>query len=203
MHDAAGLFLLGLLYGTTVCSLTCLPYIGPYLLSTGRGFADGMKSSLLFLSGKLICYMFIGGLSAYLGSVLMLDKGMAPKWIMGIAIIAFGLSIPFVSRGKCCNKRQVMGKNISLFVVGISTSLIPCPQIATIFMLAAKNGTLVSGISYGLIYGLGIILSPLVIAGGGLSVISKTIKAEIKGLVPYLQGISVVIIVVMGIRIII
>lgn len=203
MHDAAGLFLLGLLYGTTVCSLTCLPYLGPYLLSTGRGFADGMKSSLLFLSGKLICYMFIGGLSAYLGSVLMLDKGMAPKWIMGIAIIAFGLSIPFVSRGKCCNKRQVMGKNISLFLVGISTSLIPCPPLATMFMLAAKNGTLVSGISYGLIYGLGIILSPLVIAGGGLSVISKTIKAEIKGLVPYLQGISVVIIVVMGIRIII
>lgn len=203
MHDAVGLFLLGLLYGTTVCSLTCLPYLGPYLLSTGRGFADGMKSSLLFLSGKLICYMFIGGLSAYLGSVLMLDKGMAPKWIMGIAIIAFGLSIPFVSRGKCCNKRQVMGKNISLFLVGISTSLIPCPPLATMFMLATKNGTLVSGISYGLIYGLGITLSPLVIAGGGLSVISKTIKAEIKGLVPYLQGISVVIIVVMGIRIII
>lgn len=203
MHDAVGLFLLGLLYGTTVCSLTCLPYLGPYLLSTGRGFADGMKSSLLFLSGKLICYMFIGGLSAYLGSVLMLDKGMAPKWIMGIAIIAFGLTIPFVSRGKYCNKRQVMGKNISLFLVGISTSLIPCPPLATMFMLAAKNGTLVSGISYGLIYGLGIILSPLVIAGGGLSVISKTIKAEIKGLVPYLQGISAVIIVVMGIRIII
>ncbi|MFN3480720.1 MAG: sulfite exporter TauE/SafE family protein, partial [Thermodesulfovibrionales bacterium] len=137
MHDAVGLFLLGLLYGTTVCSLTCLPCIGPYLLSTGSGFADGVKSSLLFLSGKVVCYMFIGGLSAYLGSVLMPDKGMAAKWVMGIAIITFGLSIPFVSSIKCCNKRQVLGKNISLFLVGISTSLLPCPQLVTMFMLAA------------------------------------------------------------------
>lgn len=199
MHDAAGLFLLGLLYGTTVCSLTCLPYLGPYLLSTGRGFADGIKSSLLFLSGKLICYMFIGGLSAYLGNVLMLDKE-TTKWIMGIAIIAFGLSIPFVSRRECCNKRQVMGKNISLFLIGVLTSLIPCPPLITMFLLAAKNGSLISGISYGLIYGLGLTLSPLIVAGGGLSIISKIIKIEVKDFVPYIQTISMVIIVIMGIN---
>lgn len=203
MHDAVGLFLLGLVYGATVCSLTCLPYLGPYLLSTGKGFTDGMKSSLLFLSGKLICYMFIGGLSAYLGSVLMLDKSMSAKWIMGMAIIAFGLSIPFVSRGECCNKRQVMGKNISLFLVGISTSLIPCPPLVTMFLLAAKNGSLISGISYGLVYGLGLMVSPLIFAGGALSLISKGIGEEVKGFKPYLQGISVMMIVVMGIKTII
>ena len=203
MHDAAGLFLLGLLYGTTVCSLTCLPYLGPYLLSTGRGFTDGVKSSLLFLSGKLICYMFIGGLSAYLGNVLTLDKSMSAKWIMGIAIIAFGLSIPFVSKGECRKKGQTIGKGISLFLLGVSTSLIPCPPLVTMFLLAAKNGSFISGISYGLVYGLGLILSPLIIAGGGITVISKTIKTEVKGFVPYLQGISVVMIVIMGIRILI
>ncbi|MFN3395629.1 MAG: cytochrome c biogenesis CcdA family protein [Thermodesulfovibrionales bacterium] len=203
MHDAVGLFLLGLLYGATVCSLTCLPYIGPYLLSTGSGFADGVKSSLLFLSGKLICYVFIGGLSAYLGNVLMLDKSTPAKWIMGVTIIVFGLSIPFVSKRECCNKRQVMSKKISLFLVGVLTSLIPCPPLFTMFLLAAKNGSLSVGVSYGLIYGLGLIISPLIIAGGGISVISKTIKTEIKGFVPYLQGISVAMIVVMGIKIII
>ena len=147
--------------------------------------------------------MFIGGLSAYLGSVLTLDKNMSAKWIMGIAIIAFGLSIPFVSRGECCNKRQVMGKNISLFLLGISTSLIPCPPLVTMFLLAAKNGSVFLGVSYGIIYGLGLILSPIIIAGGGITVISKTIKTEVKGFVPYLQGISVVMIVIMGAKILI
>jgi thiol:disulfide interchange protein DsbD len=202
MHDTAGLFLLGLLYGTTVCSLTCLPYLGPYLLSTGRGFADGVKSSLLFLSGKLICYMFIGGLSAYLGNALMIDKSISAKWIMGIAIIAFGLSIPFVSRGECCNKRQVMGKNISLFLIGVSTSLIPCPPLVAMFLLAAKNGSVISGISYGLVYGLGLTISPLIIAGGGLAAISKNIKIEAKSFVPYMKAFSMVMIVFMGIKII-
>lgn len=201
MHDAAGLFLLGLFYGTTVCSLTCLPYLGPYLLSTGSGFTDGVKSSLLFLSGKLICYMFIGGLSAYLGNALMLDKSMSAKWIMGIAIIAFGLSIPFVSKGECCKKRQAIGKGISLFLLGVSTSLIPCPPLITMFLLAAKNGSVFSGISFGLVYGLGLTVSPLIIAGGGLSIVSKFIKTEVKGFVPYLQGISVVMIVIMGVKI--
>lgn len=202
MHDAAGLFLLGLLYGTTVCSLTCLPYLGPYLLSTGRGFGEGIRSSLLFMSGKIFCYATMGGLSAYLGNTLMIDKSISAKWIMGIAIIAFGLSIPFVSRGECCNKRQVMGKNISLFLIGISTSLIPCPPLITMFLLAAKNGSLISGISYGLIYGLGLTISPLIIAGGGLAAISKNVKIEVKSFVPYMQGISMVMIVFMGIKII-
>lgn len=195
--------MLGLVYGTTVCSFTCLPYLGPYLLSTGKGFGDGVRSSLMFLAGKITCYAVIGGLSAYLGNVLMLDKSMSAKWILGIAIIAFGLSIPFVSRGACCNKRQVMGKNISLFLLGISTSLIPCPPLVAMFLLAAKNGSLISGISYGLVYGLGLTLSPLIVAGGGLAVMSKYIGIEAKGFVPYMKAISIVMIVIMGVKILI
>lgn len=202
MHDAAGLLLLGLVYGTTACSLTCLPYLGPYLLSTGRGFTDGVKSSLLFLSGKLIWYMFIGGVSAYIGNVLMLDKSMSAKWIMGIAIIAFGLSIPFVSRGECRKKGQVIGKGISLFLLGVSTSLIPCPPLVTMFLLAAKNGSVFSGISFGLFYGLGLAISPLIIAGGGLAAISKNIKIEANSFVPYAKAFSMVMIVFMGLKII-
>ncbi|MBU2591505.1 MAG: sulfite exporter TauE/SafE family protein [Nitrospinae bacterium] len=203
MHNFVSIFFLGLIYGATICSISCLPYLAPYLLSTGLGFTDGVKSSLLFLSGKLTCYMFIGGLSAYLGNVLMLDKSMSVKWIMGIAIIALGLSIPFVNKGGCCTKRQVVGKRVSLFVLGIATSLRPCPPLVAMFLLAAKNGSVLLGVSYGIIYGLGLILSPIIIAGGGIALISKAIKTESKAFVPYLQGISMVIIVVIGIKIII
>ena len=203
MHDFVSLFFLGLMYGATICSISCLPYLGPYLLITGKGFGDGIRSSLLFLSGKLACYAVVGGFSAYLGDMLMLDKSMSAKWIMGIAIIAFGISIPFVNKGECCTKRQVAGKRVSLFLLGISTSLIPCPPLVTMFLLAAKNGSVFLGVSYGIIYGLGLILSPIIIAGGGLSIISKIIKTEVKGFVPYLQGVSVLMIVIMGVKILI
>lgn len=192
---------MGLLYGTTVCSLTCLPYLGLYLLSTGRGFTDGVKSSLLFLSGKLICYTFAGGLSAYLGSILMPEESIFAKQIMGIAIIAFGLSIFLTGRNGHCSRIQGTGKTITLFITGVSTSLIPCPPLITMLLLAAKSGSFVSGATYGMVYGLGIAISPLIIACGGLSLISKTVKKEAGGIMPYLQGISAVMIVIMGVKI--
>jgi len=202
MHEMAGLFLLGLLYGATACSLTCLPYLGPYLLSTGRGFRDGVRSSLLFLSGKLICYMFVGGLSTYLGNVLMLEHSMTARWIIGIAIITFGLSIQIV-RPECPRKGEAIGKGISLFLLGLTTSLIPCPPLIAIFLVAAKSGSLISGISYGLVYGMGLVLSPLILACGVLSLIARTIRVEVNGLMPYLRTTSTVLIIFMGVRMII
>jgi len=202
MYDVAGLFLLGLVYGATTCSLTCLPYLGPYLLSTGRGFRDGVKSSLLFLSGKLVCYMFVGGLSAYLGNVLMPEQSMTARWVTGIAIIAFGLSILFV-RGECSRKGQTISKGISLFLLGLSTSLIPCPPLMAIFLVAAKSGSLVLGITYGLVYGLGMAISPMIIACGVLSLIARSLRIEVNGIMPYLKTTSTALIVFMGVRMII
>lgn len=202
MSDVIGLFMLGLLYGTTVCSLTCLPYIGPLLLCTGNGFRDGVVSSLIFISGKLLSYLILGGVAAYLGHLL--DLSVIPAaFISGLTLVMVGIALPFMNRGgQCQGKRQFMGRGISFFVLGISTSLVPCPPLVTVFMLAAKKGVIVSGIAYGLVYGMGIIVSPLLIAGGVISLISRRLKIEVRGFIPYLQGMSAMIIIIMGIRII-
>lgn len=200
MNDAAGLFFMGLFYGTTVCSMSCLPYLSPYLLSTGTGFKEGVVSSAAFLGGKLISYSILGGVAAYLGHTLMIKDFLPAKSILGITIIIVGLSIPFINRGGCQKKSHVIGKRMSLFTLGVSTSLIPCPTLLSMFLLAAKEGSVIYGASYGFIYGLGIAVSPLILAGGGLSLISERLKIEVKGFIPYLQGISVLIMVLTGIK---
>ncbi len=203
MSDLTGLFMLGLLYGTTVCSLTCLPYIGPLLLCTGNGFRDGVVSSLVFISGKLLCYLVLGGVAAYLGHLLDINRVIPVTFISGLTLVMVGIMLPFINRGgQCQGKRQIMGRGLSLFVLGISTSLVPCPALATVFMLAAEKGVVISGIGYGLVYGMGIIISPLLIAGGVLSLISRRLKIEVRSFIPYLQGLSAMIIIIMGIRII-
>ncbi|MFH1953218.1 MAG: sulfite exporter TauE/SafE family protein [Pseudomonadota bacterium] len=203
MSDIIGLFLLGLLYGATICSISCLPYLGPYLLSTGKGFKDGIFSTFTFLTGKLVVYATLGGCAAFLGNVWMFHEEMPVGYIMGIVLIIVGLFLPFVAGGGCHKKARLMGKSASLFLLGISTSLIPCPPLVAIFALAAKEGSIISGVSYGLSYGLGLTLSPVLIAGGCLSLISKKIKLEALGFIPYMQGLSVLIIVIMGIRLLI
>ena len=180
MTDVIGLFLLGSFYGTTVCSISCLPYLSPFLLTTGNGFKDGILSSFTFFIGKLVIYTTLGGCAAFLGNAWMFYKEMPVGYIMGIVLIIVGLFLPFVAGGKCHKKARFMGKSASLFLLGLSTSLIPCPPLVAIFALAAKEGSIISGVSYGLSYGLGLTLSPVLIAGGCLSLISKKIKQIIQ-----------------------
>ncbi len=203
MSDAISLFSLGLMYGTTVCSLTCLPYLGPLLLCTGNGFRDGVTSSLIFVAGKLLSYLILGGIAAYLGHVLNINDVIPVHFIAGLTLVTVGLSLPFMNRGGQCHRRgEITGRGVSLFLLGVSTSLIPCPPLATVFMLAARKGVIVSGIAYGLIYGMGIVLSPLILTGGVISLVSQRLKIEVRSFIPYMQGLSALIIIIMGIRII-
>lgn len=203
MSDILSLFFLGLLYGATTCSITCLPYLSPYLLATGKGFKDGILSSFTFVLGKLFTYALLGSLAGYLGYMFITENSSNVRFIQGVTLITAGLSLPFINSGGCYKKTQIMSRAASLFTLGVSTSLIPCLPLLTVLLLAAREGSVTWGLIYGFIYGLGIVISPTIIMGGILSLISKTIKAEARSFIPYFQGISILIMVIMGIRIII
>ena len=199
MPELTQIFLLGMFYGATVCTVTCLPYVGPYILTTGNGFKDGVQSSTYFLFGKLITYTLMGAIAGYIGSAFVVDNGEATKYIVGVLLIAAGVSIPFNSKKKNCGKHK--SKEGSLFVLGIASSLIPCPVLSTVILLSAKNGTVVMGASYGMAYGIGILISPLLIVGGGLSVISGGLKEKIGEFIPVLQIVAAISIIGQGIKV--
>ncbi len=198
MPDGFGLFLLGLSYGATVCSVTCLPYLGPYLMGTGKGFADGVFAAFAFLFGKLCTYAALGGVAAFIGRTFAI--GGTQKMIMGMILIGTALTLPLVARGGCRRRCQVIGKRVSLFMLGAASSLVPCPPLAAIFLLAAGQGTVLGGMAYGLLYGAGLLLSPMLIAGGGVALISQNISREAQGFAPYMQGLSMLIMVVMAVE---
>jgi cytochrome c biogenesis protein CcdA len=197
MHDTLSLVLLGMVYGATVCSLSCLPYFAPYLMGTGNGFGDGFMSSLFFILGKLCCYTALGGIAAVLGQAFTLNR--SHHVIMGILLLGVALGLPLVTRKGCRKRCQVVGKRGSLFVLGIISSLIPCPPLVAIFLMAANKGLVLSGMSYGFFYGLGLVVSPMIIVGGGFAMISEKIKKEARGFVPYMQGLAMLIMMVMAV----
>lgn len=197
---AAGIFTLGLIYGATVCSMTCLPYLGPYLIGTGNGFRDGMIGSLSFGLGKICCYVLLGGLAGYFGQKLSFHP--AHSVTMGVILIGVALSIPFMARRNCRNNCRQGSKRASLLTLGAATSLMPCPPVLAIIALAAGKGSMVSGMAYGLFYGSGVLISPLIIIGGGLSLISLKLRQEVIGFMPYIRGLAMTIMVLMGINMI-
>lgn len=199
MAELGGLLLLGFTYGGTFCALTCLPYLGPFLLSTGDGFRDGLRSSALFLFGKLFVYTSLGGLAAYLGKGLELDKIEASKYIVGATLFAVGIFIVFSRKGKC-EKNVRKGEKVSALFLGVTTSLTPCPALIVVFTLAVKNGSVLSGVLYGAVYGLGVAVSPLLIIGAGISTIGGRLKENIGGFMPYLRAAAGFLVVMTGMR---
>jgi len=199
MPELSQVFLLGMFYGATVCTVTCLPFVGPYILTTGDGFKDGVFSSLYFLTGKFITYAVMGGIAGYIGGTFVTDNGEATKYVVGVMLIAAGAAIPFSNNKKNCRKHK--RKEGSLLVLGVASSLIPCPVLSIVILLAAKNGTVVEGASYGMAYGIGVVMSPLLLVGGGLSVISGGLKEKVKEYIPHLQILAALSIIGQGIKV--
>lgn len=202
MGEAMETFLLGLAYGATVCSLTCLPCLGTYLIGCGNGFRDGVIASLFFMLGKVASYTILGGLAGLLGHILTLPAGGPGRIIPGIALIGAALMLPFMSTESCQRQDTAAGKRASLLLLGLATSLTPCPPLAAILLLAAKDGSWFTGAGYGFLYGTGLMLSPLLVAGGGLALIAGKIRLECAGFKPYLQGAAMLILAIMGVQVI-
>ena len=203
MHDITGIFTLSVVYGFTVCSLSCLPSLSVYLMGTGQTFKDGIISGLYFVAGKLLIYGTWGGLAGGLGRMFELEAYQS-RW-MGIFVIITALAIPLAGRtlspACSCSKPWQKGRRLPLLLLGASTSLVPCAPLAAVLLLAAHKGSVLTGISYGLVFGSGLIVSPLMAASGGIALISSTIRQKVSWIGPYLQGTAMVILLFMGMRI--
>ena len=202
MPDILGILSLSIVYGFTVCSLACLPPLSVYLMGTGRTFTDGLVGGFYFVAGKMLVYGTWGGLAGGFGMLFGVPT-IQNRW-MGIFIIVTGLAIPLAARTKTacnCLGPGKHGRRFPLLLLGASTSLVPCPPLAAILLLAAHKGSVLTGIGYGLVFGAGLIVSPLMAASGSMALISGVIRQKVSWIGPYLQGSAMVILLFMGIRI--
>lgn len=203
MPDITGVFMLSVIYGFTICSLSCLPSLSVYLMATGQTFKDGLLGSLYFIAGKLLIYGTWGGLAGGFGRMFELPAYQS-KW-MGLLVIITALAIPLAGRTispRCsCSNPWQQGRRMPLLLLGISTSLVPCSPLVAVLLLAAHKGSVLTGTIYGLVFGSGLIVSPLMVASGAIALISSTIRQKVSWIGPYLQGTAMVILLVMGMRI--
>lgn len=201
MSDVLGLFLVGVLYGSTTCAFSCMPYLGPHVLATGGGFRDGLRSSAMFLGGKVVAYGALSAAAAALGHALSPPGAGLMRWFAGGLVIAAGLSLPFFSPAPRCSRARGVSRGVSLVALGAVSGLVPCPPLLTLFTVAAGTGSTALGLLDGLAYGLGLTLSPLLLLGGALAMIARSIRAEAQGLVPLVRFGAAAVMVMLGIRV--
>ena len=202
MPDILGILSLSIVYGFTVCSLSCLPTLSVYLMGTGRTFTDGLVGGFYFVVGKMLVYGTWGGLAGAFG-MLFGVPAIQNRW-MGLFIIVTALVIPLAAKTKTgcnCRRPEQRGRRLPLLLLGASTSLVPCPPLAAVLLLAAHKGSVLTGVGYGFVFGSGLIISPLMAASGSMALISGVIRQKVSWIGPYLQGSAMAILLLIGMRI--
>ncbi|MDT8448223.1 MAG: sulfite exporter TauE/SafE family protein [bacterium] len=200
MLELASLFLLGLVNGGSVCALSCLHYLGPYLVTEGEGFRSGVKTTGWFLAGKAFGYTLLGGAAGLMGQLVNQWMETWGKNLMAVALLGLALSLA-LRAPKACPKPS--GREpFKLFTLGLSTGALPCPALVALLLAASTRGSWVGGVELGLAYGLGIAASPLALVGGGVAHLGRHLRVEVGSFLPWLRRLSFVVIALLGLKLI-
>lgn len=194
--ELGAVWLLGLSLGLTACTVTCLPYMGSWVLARERGtvWAD----TLAFLTGRIAAYTGLGlaaGLAgAWLAATLKAGVG---HLAIGLASIAAGLWLLTPPAHRPCGARR-RAVQLSPFALGFSLSLVPCAPLASLLAFAAQAGSAPAGAAYGLVFGLGAAATPLLLVLPLLGRFGQRLREERAWLGTWLRWAAGLVLVVLG-----
>jgi sulfite exporter TauE/SafE len=163
----------GLAGGFGHCIGMCGPLIGTFSLRDSSLTAAGrLLSQLLYHSGRIVTYGFIGGLMGFAGSFVNVAAGMAGfqngvMVLAGIVMVLMGLAVAGIAGGtgwiERYNKPVLAATRIVLegtslgryLPLGLLMGFLPCGLSYTIFVAAAGTGHPLAGMMTALAFGAG------------------------------------------------
>ncbi|MFA5627856.1 MAG: sulfite exporter TauE/SafE family protein [Thiohalomonadaceae bacterium] len=206
---------LGLLFGFSACTLTCLPYLGPVFLASDGGIRQSWRTILPFSLGRLTSYAVFGWLAGYAGHAI--DKNITSgsvHWVLGSAAIMVGLALLLrrPSSSSTCrptanNEQPLVRQQIKpprllmpggLFMLGTSMALTPCAPLGTVLFSAALTASALHGLALGLAFGLGAIALPALIFGIGVAYISSRLREQLRQWSHGVQRLSAALLITIG-----
>jgi sulfite exporter TauE/SafE len=204
-----GVLAMGFIYGLTLCSLTCIPLITPYIFATQPGFRRGFDATAIFILARITAYTLWGAIAGLLGDVLLtrLDHQW-PGLLAGGLIMLIALRVIWKGRSACPGHRAD-GRSIKpptrqswwqMATLGFSTSLLPCPPLSGVLIYAATTQSMFSGALLALLFGIGAAASPLYYIGGTTGWFAQHLFKQIPRHGHWLRLLSGTILGVFGIR---
>lgn len=182
-----GAFAGGLIYGSVVCTASCLPYIASYIAGIGAGFRKGVGVTLVFSGGRIAGYAVIGalvGLFSGLFRLVVSQTEISPfqiysSLVFGVITIAIGGFVLFRIKSPKCEckppdsknlvasaKRGRWGFDFGAFSLGLSRGLILCPPLVLLLLYSVPFASPVGSVALAVLFGLGTTISPILFLGG-------------------------------------
>jgi len=181
------IFIQGFTLGMGPCLLVCAPILFPYIAGTRQGWKEGLRAALVFSLARMVVYSLLGGVMGYIGFYLF-NLFYNQTWgrviwaLAGLFIAIAGLQIiigkkienPFC---RYLSQREAYKNDWGMFLLGILIGLTPCLPlllVLTEIMFIAQN--FFQGLLYGAAFGVGTLLSPLLLVGALAPIINLKFK---------------------------
>lgn len=206
---------LGLVFGLSACTITCLPYLGPVFLASDGGIRQSWRTLLPFSLGRLTTYASFGTVAGMAGHYLGTgDAGHGIRWVLGAAAVMIGLalllrrtpkrscaapaaSVPLQRCDPAAAPRTLLPGG--LFLLGAGMALSPCAPLGTVLFTAATVGNAGHGLALGLGFGLGAIAIPSLIYGVGVAYLGSRLRERLQHWRPRLERVSALLLITVGI----
>jgi cytochrome c-type biogenesis protein len=199
--DAWLVWLLGLSMGLTACTVTCLPFMGTWIIGRGIGTRAALTDTGAFVLGRLAAYSVLGGMAGAFGSwltgALESDFGHA---LIGLASIGAGVWLVLPARhAASCGAAKAAGR-VPPFFLGVSLSLTPCAPLASLLAVCAVSGGIADGAGYGLAFGLGAALTPLLFILPMLAMLGQGLRHRRAWIGKWVRYGAAAVLVLLGVR---
>ena len=156
-------YLAGLALGIGVCSLHCSLLLLPMTARLSTTWQGGVRTAVLFSTGKSLVLAVYGGLAVALG--LLVYDLLNHIWISfaaGLAVAGTGVWFLLYGGSSGCVARRG-----APFLFGVVDGAVPCAATTGFLLyLATQGGGVALGVIHGLIFGLGTASGPLLLVCG-------------------------------------
>lgn len=195
------IWLLGLSMGLTACTVTCLPFMGTWVLGRGGSQTQALRDTALFVSGRIIAYTLLGAIAGGAGVWLaQAMRGGTGNAVIGLASIAAGVWLLRGSKPHVpCGVARGAGSTPPL-LMGFSLSLTPCAPLASLLAVCATAGSIKLGMANGMVFGLGAALTPLLILLPLISLLGKNLRDNREWITRWIRWGAAAVLILLGLR---
>jgi cytochrome c-type biogenesis protein len=203
----------GTISGISQCSVACAPFVSTYVMGSGEGALDGIKSYSAFSAGKLIMYAILGLFSGHIGAMLDDANDILPGVSMVFSFILVSIGVMMLIRPVRANCQHRKGKTeqsdsgsrrlmfnprTHAFFMGTAFAAVPCPPMAGMLVYSLKMPSILSSSVLMALFGLGTAFSPLIVICAAAGWFSKNIKTKAPQYKMMFQRISGIILIFLG-----
>ena len=184
MINLIELFTIGITLAFGPCLFFCTPIVLSYIAATHDSGRKGFKSVLIFSLSRAFVYVLLGLLAGLFGKILTtsLDKYSLTIYITGGAFISLSGILILLGKNinlhicKILRKYTVENDIRNSIILGIIIGLLPCaPLLGILVYISLISEDLWQGALLGFSFGMGTVISPLIIFGILVSSLPKRI----------------------------